>query len=344
MAILWVDGFDHYGGSTTNLYKNRYVKDAGQSIYGFTSSSRTGSHALRLGSYSFLLPLISYETEIGVGYAAYASEFPFGAYYYRFLELYSSTGVVIFQVRGESTGRISINTSTNGATFTQAAITSQSYIRQGFWQHLEIYCKSDGGSSLAEIRFNGSTVLSSTITLPSTAGFSQIGIRGTSVNDTMFVDDLYVWNAQGTKNNTFIGDKRVETLYPNADTAQADWTITGTVSGWDAINDATPDSDTSYIQAATASSTSTFDVTNLSISSGNIIAVQNSYLAKKTEAGTCDVRVDAVSNSVASVGTQTSLTTEYSYFSDVHETDPNTSSDWTVTSVNSMNVKINRVA
>ena len=171
-------------------------------------------------------------------------------------------------------------------------------------------------------------------------------VLSTSALPTLYLDDIYIYDDSGSYNNTWIGDQRVSTLFPTADTAQADWTaLSG--SGYTNIDDASPDDDTTYVYAGAPGSpsvsTSEFDIGNLSGTSGTVAAVTMGARVRKDEAGSADYQNGIVSSSVEAKGDVVPANPVYTYHETVFETDPNSGVAFTPTNVNNLLIQINRV-
>jgi hypothetical protein len=161
---------------------------------------------------------------------------------------------------------------------------------------------------------------------------------------SMYLDDVFCYDDTGTYNNTFIGDRRVLTLFPNANTATADWTAVGAATGYEAIDEASPDDDTSYITAATAGLVSQFGLQDLPGGISVINAVVMVERARKTEAGAANTKVSVVSGASSAAGADKPLTEIYTFRQDVFQIDPNTAAPFTPAGVNALQFKVERTA
>jgi hypothetical protein len=96
-------------------------------------------------------------------------------------------------------------------------------------------------------------------------------------------DDMYVVDVA-----TKLGERRVETLRPTADTATKQWTPdTGTVD-FSRVN-ATLAQSTTFVQASTVGNLDLYDIADLSSTPAAIDAVQYNIFAQKTDATTRDI-------------------------------------------------------
>lgn len=90
------------------------------------------------------------------------------------------------------------------------------------WHHVQVYVKTDVGTGqdIAEIRIDTDRVVVSSSTMTISDGISQLRWQDTSGNDTSFrfrIDDVFVNDTTGTRNNSWPGDLRIGTLFARAD-------------------------------------------------------------------------------------------------------------------------------
>ena len=84
------------------------------------------------------------------------------------------------------------------------------------------------------------------------AQIDNIELHGASSPDPVF-DDIYVLDDAGSDNTDFLGDCRVETIFPDADGNENDFTASPAVSNYLNVDDGgSPDDDTTYNWSATA--------------------------------------------------------------------------------------------
>ena len=360
MTILFVDGFDHYGTTRSNMTDGAWAEvDLGVPVSLTTLKSRTGTHSLRVNTNTVSVAparrvLGGAKTTVGVAAAFWLSDLPnvnnrFFLYDYR-----DTANSVQLTVVLQSTGIIEVMRGT--ASGTSIGATTVPAMTAGAWTHVETLTTFNDTTGSCEIRVNGVTVLS--ITGADTVNTSNVessqvsflpsgGVLSIDTGVDAYIDDVYCYDDSGAYNNTFIGDKKVFTLFPNADTAQDDWTRnTGSVS-FENIDEADPDDDTTYLYANPGGSpniVSEFELDNLPADVTAISAVVTVNRLKKTDAGTADVTSSLVSAVSESTGTSNPMTTAYTYYHDVFEADPDTSSPFTPTAVDALKVKVERTA
>jgi hypothetical protein len=166
-----------------------------------------------------------------------------------------------------------------------------------------------------------------------------IGNNGGGTSDgpnIVSIDDIYVLD-----DSTRLGQCRVSTLLPNADTADADWTPLGAGNHFAEVDD--DNGDTSYIASDAATDLDMFDVENLAFTPQTVHAVQVSWRARKDDAATREVRSTIRSDAATSDGAIRTLTSSYLYYHDVFERDPDAAGPWTGAAVAAMEIGVETV-
>jgi hypothetical protein len=348
MALLWCDGFDHYG-VIGNLTEGVYSDLSGQTLS--TGNPRTGTHALNFaGSAAIRRVLGGAKTTVGIGAAFYYNALPSANNNTRIFQFNDVANAAQVTIGLQSTGTITvkrgtINTGTEIGVSASPAVTTETY------QHIEAVVFFSNTVGTVEVRVNGVTVISLTgVDTVNTANVecSQVvftgGVSG-AVNGS--VDDVFCYDDTGSFNNTFIGDRRVLTLFPDADTIQADWTVVGAANGFDAINQASPDGDTTYISAGVPGSPtdiSEFGMENLPAGVSAISGVVLVNMSRKTEAGIANAQMSVISGASETAGTDQPMTEIYTYRQDVFEIDPASAAPFTPSEVDALLIKADRTA
>jgi hypothetical protein len=145
-----------------------------------------------------------------------------------------------------------------------------------------------------------------------------------SGNHDLYVDDVYVCDTSGAQNNDFLGDVRVETLRPDADTAQADWTPSTGTDHYAVVDDAPGYDGADYVESDTAGHVDLWEYGDLGSTPQSIHAVQLVTAMQKTDAGTREARALLKSGTTTANGATRQLSTTWEQFEDLHETDPDT--------------------
>jgi len=352
MALLWCDSFDHYG-TLANMLNGAWAELASTGVSLNTTRPRTGSTCLRITQNSpssniARRVLGGAKTTVGLGMALWIPNLPPGNNEQQIFRWSDATNAVQLVLFLQSTGVLELK---RGGTVS-LGLTSTPVIVANAYQHVECIAFFSQTVGTFECRVNGVTVLSlSGIDTCATAltECSQVNIAGSfsgsgfSSTDC-YVDDLFCYDDTSSYNNTFIGDRRVLTLFPDANTATADWTAVGAASGYLCIDEASPNDDTDYITAATTGLVSQFGLQDLPGGISVVNAVVMVERARKTEAGTANTKVSIVSGASSTAGADKPLTEVYTYRQDVFQTDPASAAPFTVANVNALQFKVERTA
>lgn len=217
------------------------------------------------------------------------------------------------------------------------------------WQHIEFKLVSDAVSGELEVRIEGVSVISLTginTTGGAIASFgcgNYVGPEGTpvSIAQGWYVKDLVMWDTSGTENVDFVGSVGVFTLWPASDVA-LNWTPSVGTEGW-SILDNNPAVDTQYIAADdTPPAAYVATMTNLPEDVTSVKALMTVVRARKTDGGDGNLQVSLISNGDEDAGADRPLTTAFTYWFDVSETDPDTGVAWSPASVDNVELKIDR--
>lgn len=348
MALLWMDGFDHYGGNISNMLNGVWAQTTGSLS---TVNPRTGTHHfLRSGSSVLRRVLGGAKTTVGFGAAYYLTELPSENDEVGLLTMSDASNLQQISFGIQSTGTMTVvRGGTTGVNGTVIHTTATPVVVAEAYQHIEFRVGVHSTNGSVEVRVNGVTVINlvDVDTNPTGAGeVSQLSLAKygpSSSNTTTHMDDVFAWDDTGTTNNDFLGDRRVRTIYPDSDTATAEWSIVGAVNGFDAINQTGPDGDTTYIEADTnVPVTSEFGLQDLPASTGAIAAVQTYIMQRKTEAGDGNTQTSLISGASVADGADRPITEVYTYGQDVFETDPDTGSAWTKAGVDAAKLRLRR--
>lgn len=340
MAIIWADGFDHYG-TTPNGGRDAMLSGAWAQFYSgngapaevSATQSRTGDYSLKIrqqygatGAMTVRRVLGAAKTVLGIAFGIYPDGLP-SSNNLAGMEIRNGSNENIVRFALESDGSIGVYT---GSVPTLIG-TSDPVFTSDAWSHFEAKAVIDNVVGEVEIRANGNTIFHMTDLDLGTSAATQVkfGMFENFIEYTYYIDDVVAWDDTGANNNDFMGAQRVYALWPTSDTAVADWALTGVSSGYDAIDDLVPDGDTTHLTAENTNDTSEFGLGSLPPETAGIAGVYIPTMAKLTDAGTGEIVVSLVSGSSASDGPNTTLTASYTYWGGVHELDPDTGLPWT---------------
>lgn len=320
MALLFCDGFDD-GLMTTKWLPTGSVS---------TTLGRTGNAGQCPGAAGSLTKGIVPSSTIVVGFACRLNYFgtAFAAVYTDNL----STRQI--QVKTTPLGTIQLQLGTSGVVLGTSGVA----LTLNTWHYLELKVTiADSGGNAAvrvdgveRINFTGDTRNGGTSTL-----IDAVQLHGGS-NTTPAFDDLYIVDTNGSVNNDFLGDIRIETLYPNANGSSSQFVGSDgdSIDNYQLVNEAGAPNTTNYVSSSTVGQKDTYGFTDLSATSGSVKGVQVSIYAVKTDSGVRDVRSVVRSGAVEAYGTTSPLQMTHNTHLHIQETDPATGAPWSISAVN----------
>jgi hypothetical protein len=221
----------------------------------------------------------------------------------------------------------------NGSTLL-ATGTTQLY---GYtWYFIEFGATINSSTGSFTVKINGNTEMTATNVNTQNTGNASAnqGFWTCQSQLTCQMDDIYLCDNQGSVNNTFLGDCRVEGLVPNAAGSNAAWTpLSG--SNYTNVNEIPCDYDTTYNFSTTTNQIDSFNHPSLSYINNTVKGVQLNLYARNDNTGTHTVSSYVKSGSATATAGAANLTQTYLVYSSIYETDPNTSTAWTPSGVNS---------
>lgn len=203
MTLLKMSGFEYDDFSTY------FTSVAGSNI---TSIVRSGARAFQLGN-SLAVPLGAGEDDgVILGLGIYC------------LQSGSRLDIAFLEAAATAHSSLSFNTTNSAVALYRGSVggtlldTSDPYMNVGVWNHLEMKLKVADAGGLFEVRLNGNTTpivsFSGDTRSGGTDGLIDL-ISIALVGGGWIIDDLHVLNEQGSKNNDYLGDRRIYPINPN---------------------------------------------------------------------------------------------------------------------------------
>jgi len=326
MALLFMDGFD------AGDYASKYAFSGTPSV----GAGRFGGSGLTLGSVNYgVKKAIAPSAQLFCGFALTTSQTSAVATNAStVLMLWGDNGTIEHLRVGSGGGQVWLGR----AGTTLVTVANPYGETANNWQYWEVSATVADSGGTCVIRINGTEVINFTGDTRNAGTSTNIDAvqlwRGTSTTQTTF-DDVYICDATGTTNNTFLGDVRVQTLTPSAAGSSTQWAPTGSASNWDNVNEL-PVSTTDYNSSATSGQRDLYALTDLLAGTAQVLGVQNNVVARKTDAGARSVRTVSKSGATVATGTAVTLGAADTTVSTLRTTDPATSAAWTVSGVNAL--------
>lgn len=339
MALLFMDGFDHYDDNEMG-YK---WDGSGQFALPYptfykiisTDPRRVGSNSMWVigGTSQWVRKNINFGDSRCILGVAFRLD-GLSASSYHFIDLKSP--YVQFAVRLNADGSISAYKGDYNDVL--LGTSSVGLIKPSVWQYIEINVFINNTTGSYEIRLNGANILSDSnidTQAASTDAITTILLGGTTSNDIQF-DDLYVCDGTGSSHNDFLGDCKVDTIFPSAAGNYSQWTPSGEASNYLCVDETVPNDDTDYVTTNISGEIDTYNFGNLIDFSGETIhAVALNTCKKKDDVGFMSsypvIRIGASDYS----GEVTSIYDSYLYQQEIWETNPDDSQAWEGEDINS---------
>ena len=219
------------------------------------------------------------------------------------------------------------------------------------WTFVEVKATVADSGGLVQVRLDGAQVLSFTGDTRN-AGAAEIAtVRfsnhfvASGTRHALRLDDALFCDGGGRRNNDFLGDVRVVTLRPNADTAQADFTPSAGTAHHSLVAEA-PDDDggASYVESGTVGHKDLYGYQDLTGMPAGIMAAQLATVARKDDAGSRSLRAVPKSGVPTANGATRVLGTTYALYDNRFEVDPATGAAWSKAGIDALQAGVEVVA
>lgn len=336
--LLGADPFSIYGtgsGGRANMLRNPLWLEVGDNVAPSTSDPRSsiGTHCLDVAASNNNGPRVSLfgnKTEFIMRSAFKVASLPTGNAVNVIYEPHDNANAAQCALVLTSTGSILLRKGSLGGGGVTLAETDGPVIAAGSYYHVEAYFKI-GDAGACEVRVNGVVVMNATgIDTQNTAngGADQVRVFTAAVTSVGYkVTDFAVADMTGDDNNDFMGD----VVYIRRDMVATDastWTRNTGASDHAAVDDPTPDDDTTYVAADAPADAVQFQLQSLPASVSEVVSVSLAVLNRKADAGVGSLQTSLASVAVSPVqeddGEEVAQTQTYAYQVDHFGADPST--------------------
>lgn len=239
-------------------------------------------------------------------------------------------------IRNATTGILEIRRGTETGTLLASGTQSITNDQWNYWE-VSVTIADAGGE--VHVRLNGQTTDE-----VSYVGDTKNGGTSTSVDRVFipgpgtvtYVADVYILDDSGpAPNNTFLGDVVVRTLSPTGNGAFSQLTGSdGNQTDNYLLVDEHPYSSADYVGSATVGLKDTYAIGDLPGGVTTVYGVQLNSMMAKSDASLASARNVLRSGGTDYTGTTRALTTTYTGYYELYETNPATTFAWTPTDVN----------
>lgn len=348
MALIFADGFDHYGPSVSRMLDGVYASMEGVTIS--AAAARTGTYGVSIQAVyndsGMRRVLPNLRAVVGIGFAFNLNVLPNGDEGLALAQFLSASGATIITLTVRPTGAVQCR---RGGRSGVVLAESGPVIRAGSYQHFECEAVFNGVSSAIEVRINGVTVLSDVSLDFGASQCAQVYIGGCygypktgAAAVIMRLDDLYCRDDLDDELDDFVGDQKVYTRMPASDGAEQEWSIAVGTTSYAMLNSIPPDDGAKFLTASEAGKRTSVGI---SAFPSEIVAISAVYTATrlwKNDAGNAKVAVQVDSEGTETAQPAHPISTAPSWYGNVFTNNPATGAPWTVEEVSALSVIIDR--
>lgn len=328
MALRFCDSFDHY--ATADIAK-KWTTITSSPVIGATGRNSTNGCRLNGNGTGIGKTLGAQATWI-IGFSIKTNTLLTNTTgFLRFLDGATLHVDFRFQASGE------IIVTRNGTTLG----TLTTIISTGVEYYFEAKVTISDTVGVVEVQINGApetiTFVTGTASTQDTrnggnASANIVDLRGNTA--TWDIDDLYICDATGGTNDDFLGDVRVQAIFPNGNgnSSQLVGSDGNSTDNYLLVDEATP-STADYVESSTPGDKDTYAFGNLTPTSGTVYGLQVLPYAAKTDAGVRSIVSVARLSGTEVDSAVATLSTTATYYPDIRETKPGGGA-WSVSDVN----------
>lgn len=338
MALLFFDGFDYY---TTFGQRWDYIQGGSMSFN--AGGGRRGTTSFRSVGYGNYIGKhlgVSRSTFI-IGMSFRNTNFGATGSTQDFLGLNDDVGGQI-SLAFNTSGNIVVRRGAGGTTI--ATSTNAMSNNTEYYIEWKITISDSSAADSCIVRVNGADWLNVAAgsdlkaQTGNTANKFFIGqLTSPPSSADIHIDDLYVCDNTGATHNDFLGDCRVDCVFPGADGSNSQFIPSTGTSHFALVDETTPNT-TDYNESNTVGHRDTYNMQDLAAVTGTIYAVQTHVAALKADAGYRSLKSVVKSGSTTQTASPVALATSVAYDNQLFVNDPNTGAAWTESAVNAIEV------
>lgn len=343
MALQWHDGFESYANWVdANALANLEVS----SFVSFGTDGRRGGRSW-------------YGNSTGAQYTAKVSSTPATMFFGLALYLgsasapsYNSSYPFIRILDGFISGNRHLNLfvkpdreiEVRDSAFTILGTTSGANILAYTWRYIEV--KVTISDTVGQITINvGETEVLSTSADKDTLNGTNAYVGAIEFNYVhtlkTHIDDFYICDTSGAKNNDFLGDIRIDPLRPNAAGTYTDFTPSAGNNYQNVDEVWGPDDDTTYNDGANVGNQDSYQMPDLPAPAGTTIyGVKVQGTIRKTDAGGMKCKLLTRAGTTDDLGDEITLSDSFTTHTKILEDNPADAAAWADADVNGMEVGV----
>lgn len=343
MTLLFMDGAQGY--NTAQILRKWATASASPGAVNATSGRR-GGPGLRFSNWNLNLratapaqgsAVFANNATAIIGMAIKVSALP------------ASTSRCILSFQDGVTTHISILLKSDGtlearrSTFAGTILgTTTAVLTAGVYAYIEVKVLISDTVGTVDIRKDGVSILALTAQDTQNGAAAQVGsftlldvTASQTETVTVDIDDIYFCNGAGSApQNTFLGDCRVDTTFPNGAGNLSQWTPSAG-SNWQNVDEDPANDDTDYNFASVAATRDLYAFPDIVPTSGVVYGVAVNMQVRKDDAAARTFRDLIRSGGANFAGSVTNTAgATYNMFTEIHQVDPNTSAAWSIANIN----------
>lgn len=329
MGLLFMDGFDYYSSSAPTS-----LNWTGTTSIDYVTTGRFGGRSLKSNGRTHRA-LASAKSSLSLGFAFWSNvDFSSG----------TQRQIVSFRNTAGGTTQCSLAISNaNKFNFCLGAgetgsptildITSTATFVNGVWTYIGIELVRHASSGSFNVYQDGVKILGKTGVNTGGSDIGGVGLECNTGSGYALFDDVYCVDG-----STWIGEARISSARPAADTAQKDWVPNSGSTNYSRVNETTVDGDTSYVSASAVDAKDLYELSTLGYTPNDIFGIQNVIVARKDDAATRTIAPVTLSGSTETVGASKAMSTSYTTALQLLDQNPDTSTPWTPSDIADLQV------
>ncbi len=364
MAIEYFDGFDDYNTSQEYRYwvsqssgpgnGNVYIPLAFNGNAAISASNgRNSTASLRyvitsLGRGQALFINISSTVTKSIGFAFKTTAFSDGSGNIYAIATFADSLTGQCTLVLEATGVLSVYRGVNGSARTLLGSSSLSLLTST-WYYIEWKLTVDPTTGVVTVNVNGVpwiTLTGQNTRSSSNNSMNQVILGWTASSNTggsasgmtLDYDDFYI-----DSTGTFYGDQRVESIFPTGLGATNNFTAS-TGTNYSCVNNNPSDDDTTYISSSAINDIDLYTFPALGTTTGTVNSLMTITLSRADNAQSIQLASVYRVSATNYFGTTNYINESYIPCFNIQSVNPNTSAAWTISTVNSAQFGIKRIA
>ena len=347
MALLFMDGFDHYSEILYGSMKWDNTLSVNCTYY--PTYGRRGGGMIALVGTTGTYPEYLYKTLNGnhatimVGFAVtFQHSTPPPTQAQSFLKLCDGSTDHIYLRLNVTTRYLEVVRAPSTILGTYSVPLSD-----GVWYYIELKATISDTVGSIQLRINEYLALNLSnqdtqnganpyINKIAIAGWTPTSYRHCGAN----FDDLYICDDSGASNNDFLGDCRIDVIRPNGAGYTTNWAPSAG-SNYQCVDDALFDNGTDYVSETTVGDIDSYTFSDLPVGIADIKGIQTNVFAARTDSGV-NTKLKPFLRPVSTnyEKTEATLTISYRDYNEITELNPETGLAWTKSTVDAMEAGI----